>query len=71
MCESLQVLAGNTDAEAAVTNTFNPKISARYIRVYPVKYRLRVCMRLELYGPKNCKLILMSFYLVPVRCCIC
>lgn len=55
MCKSLQVLAGNTDAEAAVTNTFNPKISARYIRVYPVKYRHKVCMRLELYGLKNCK----------------
>lgn len=49
-----EVLAGNTDAEAAVTNTFNPKISARYIRVYPVKYRHKVCMRLELYGLKNC-----------------
>ena len=48
-------MAGNTDAEAAVTNTFNPKISARYIRVNPVKYRHKVCMRLELYGLKNCK----------------
>lgn len=51
----LQVLVGNTDVQTAVTNTFNPEISARYIRVYPIKYRLRVCMRLELYGLTKCK----------------
>lgn len=49
-----EVLVGNTDVQTAVTNTFNPEISARYIRVYPIKYRLRVCMRLELYGLTKC-----------------
>ncbi|XP_067043277.1 lactadherin-like isoform X1 [Acropora muricata] len=47
------VMTGNRDGRSVVRHTFTPPVYARYIRVYPVAYRYRICMRMELYGCSN------------------
>ncbi|KAL9956984.1 hypothetical protein ACROYT_G038556 [Oculina patagonica] len=48
-----ELWTGNSDAQTVVKNTFNPAISARFVRIYPITYNFRVCMRIELYGCRN------------------
>ncbi|XP_067043280.1 discoidin, CUB and LCCL domain-containing protein 2-like isoform X2 [Acropora muricata] len=48
-----EVLRGNRDGRSVVRHTFTPPVYARYIKVYPVAYRYRICMRMELYGCSN------------------
>ena len=53
----LQVaLRGNHDGRSVVRHNFSSPKYARYIRVYPVAYKYRICMRMELYGCSNSKL---------------
>ncbi|XP_044162876.1 EGF-like repeat and discoidin I-like domain-containing protein 3 [Acropora millepora] len=47
-------MRGNHDGRSVVRHNFSSPIYARYIRVYPVAYRYRICMRMELYGYTNC-----------------
>ena len=58
-----QVMRGNHDGKSVVRHTFIPPVYARYIRVYPMAYRYRICMRMELYGCSNCKLSICVFSL--------
>ncbi|XP_067044218.1 discoidin, CUB and LCCL domain-containing protein 2-like isoform X2 [Acropora muricata] len=46
-------MSGNRDGRSVVRHTFSSPMYARYIRVYPVAYRYRICMRMELYGCSN------------------
>lgn len=48
-CLYLQVLKGNTNWVDVVKNSI-PVIYARYIRLYPVSWYIRGCIRMELYG---------------------
>ncbi|XP_074639744.1 lactadherin-like isoform X2 [Acropora palmata] len=47
-------MKGNHDGRSVVRHNFSSPINASYIRVYPVAYRYRICMRMELYGYTNC-----------------
>lgn len=42
--------AGNFDRTSIKTNEVSPSIKARYVRIYPTKYKGWTSMRLELYG---------------------
>ncbi|XP_068761112.1 retinoschisin-like isoform X2 [Montipora capricornis] len=53
-----QVMRGNHDGKSVVTRTFTPAIFARYIRIYPLNYNYRICMRMELYGCSNSSTVL-------------
>ena len=46
----LQVFQGNKDGDSTNTNRVLPPFHARYVRVYPQSWNVRICMRLELYG---------------------
>ncbi|XP_074639733.1 uncharacterized protein LOC141897950 isoform X2 [Acropora palmata] len=48
-----EVMRGNHDGRSMVRHTFNSPVYARYIKVYPMAYRYRICMRMELYGCSN------------------
>ncbi|XP_074639740.1 discoidin, CUB and LCCL domain-containing protein 2-like isoform X2 [Acropora palmata] len=48
-----EVMTGNHDGKSVVSHTFIRPVYARYIRVYPMAYRYRICMRMELYGCSN------------------
>ena len=56
-------MRGNHDGRSVASHTFIPPVYARYIRVYPMAYRYRICMRMELYGCSNCKLSICVFSL--------
>ncbi|XP_044184811.1 uncharacterized protein LOC122964956 [Acropora millepora] len=53
-----KVMRGNHDGRSMVRHTFNPPMHTRYIRVYPIAYSNIFCMRMELYGCSNCKLLI-------------
>ena len=44
-----QVTAGNINCYDVVKNSV-PAIYARYIRLYPITWYIRGCVRMELYG---------------------
>ncbi|XP_015749442.1 PREDICTED: discoidin, CUB and LCCL domain-containing protein 2-like [Acropora digitifera] len=46
-------MSGNHDGRSVVRHNFSSPMYARYIRVYPVAYRNKICMRMELYGCSN------------------
>lgn len=48
-CLYSQVFKGNTNWVDVVKNSI-PAIYARYIRLYPVSWYIRGCIRMELYG---------------------
>lgn len=48
-----QGMSGNRDGRSVVRHTFSSPVYTRYIRVYPMEYRYRICMRMELYGCSN------------------
>jgi len=48
-----EVMRGNHDGKSVASHTFIRPVYARYIRVYPMAYRYRICMRMELYGRSN------------------
>ncbi|XP_074639737.1 uncharacterized protein LOC141897951 isoform X4 [Acropora palmata] len=52
------VMRGNHDGRSVASHAFIPPVYARYIRVYPVAYRYRICMRMELYGCSNSSSVL-------------
>ena len=63
-------MRGNRDGGSMVRHTFRSQKLARYIRVYPMAYRYRICMRMELYGCPNCKLLICVFsfsFLIKIR----
>ncbi|XP_044162878.1 lactadherin-like [Acropora millepora] len=45
-----EVMRGNYDGRSVVRHNFSSSIYARYIRVRPMTYRNKICMRMELYG---------------------
>ena len=48
-------MIGNSDRSTIVVNWFAPPFAARYVRVVPKTYTGAVCMRMDLFGCKNCK----------------
>ncbi|KAK6166495.1 hypothetical protein SNE40_023168 [Patella caerulea] len=44
------IFAGNSDHETPKTQIFAQKISARYVRVYPVTFETSIALRLEILG---------------------
>ncbi|XP_050388408.1 lactadherin [Patella vulgata] len=44
------IFAGNIDHETPKTQIFGQKISARFVRVYPVTFETSIALRLELLG---------------------
>ena len=56
ICELLlKVWNGNSDGLGTVTNMFRTPLEARFIRIYPLDYKSKMCLRLELYGCKKSK----------------
>ena len=46
-----QIFRGNSDANTQVTNSWNHRVVARYVRFLPQSYRgYLLCMRVELFG---------------------
>ena len=41
---------GNMDGNTVKKNYFNTSVQTRYIRIYPVKYNVYRCLRVEVYG---------------------
>ncbi|ESO99798.1 hypothetical protein LOTGIDRAFT_141492 [Lottia gigantea] len=44
------ILHGNTDSNTKVKQTFDHRVPARYVRIYPVTYQGQIAMRFELLG---------------------
>ena len=53
------VWMGNTDGLGIKTNIFSKQVQARYIRIFPLMYSYKMCMKLELFGCRKSK----RFYL--------
>ena len=48
---SERVFSGNSDGDMVVVNDVSPPIAAaRYVRLYPLTYELKVALRWEVYG---------------------
>ncbi|XP_048585280.1 uncharacterized protein LOC5502169 isoform X2 [Nematostella vectensis] len=45
-----KVFQGSNDDSSVIKYTLNTSINARFIRIYPVKWKQRACLRMELYG---------------------
>ncbi|XP_067042771.1 discoidin, CUB and LCCL domain-containing protein 2-like isoform X2 [Acropora muricata] len=52
------LLRGNHDGRSVERHTFIPPMYARYIRVHPMAYNNRICLRMELYGCSNSSSVL-------------
>ncbi|KAM9031123.1 discoidin, CUB and LCCL domain-containing protein 2 isoform X1 [Sarcophilus harrisii] len=48
--EQDKVFQGNTDYHQDVRNNFIPPIIARFVRIYPVEWHLKIAMKVELLG---------------------
>lgn len=48
-----QVFQGNSDKNTPVTHNFTVPIYARFVRIFPITWYSRNCMRFELYGCKE------------------
>ena len=46
----LQVWTGNHDANSVHRVYFNETIRTRYLRIYPQRYSIYRCLRVEVYG---------------------
>ena len=46
----LKVFDGNCDHVTPVLNSLESAQTARYIRIYPIKYFGAACLRVEVYG---------------------
>ena len=46
----LQILTGNNDSTAIVYHALNSTDRTRFVRFYPVRYKMNACIRVELYG---------------------
>ncbi|XP_068677063.1 uncharacterized protein [Montipora foliosa] len=49
-----KVFDGNKDSNTVVYNRLHPPVTARYIRLMPVKWYGHISMRMELYGCPGC-----------------
>ena len=59
-----EVMKGNNDGRSVVKHTFSSPMYARYVRLYPTAYSHGgFCLRMELYGCSNCKLLICKFSL--------
>ena len=56
-------MSGNNDGRSVVRHTFIPPVYATYIRIHPMAYNNKICLRMELYGCPNCKLLNMQLFL--------
>ncbi|XP_078415826.1 coagulation factor V [Cetorhinus maximus] len=45
-----QIFEGNSDGTGIDFNSFNPPILARYLKLYPVSFKVTPALRMELYG---------------------
>ena len=45
-----QLWVGNIDADTIKTNHFNSSVQTRYLRIYPMHYKVYRCLRVEVYG---------------------
>lgn len=50
---SIQTFHGNSDAFSVKNNHFRDTFVARYIRIYPITFENKICLRVELYGCKD------------------
>ena len=57
-----QVFTANSESQKVVKNTFPVPISARHVRVYPMRFNYNICLRMELYGCSNRKLYFELFW---------
>eukprot|EP00794_Sanderia_malayensis_P020074 gene20074-22044_t len=48
-----QIFSGNVDAESVSTQDIIPEIRARFIRIFPLGWKHRICLRTEFYGCDN------------------
>ncbi|XP_073227971.1 uncharacterized protein [Porites lutea] len=52
--ETGQHLTGNSDRSTIVVHRFTPPFAAQYVRIFPTTYTGAICMRMDLFGCKNC-----------------
>lgn len=60
-----QILAGNLNAKSVKNIVLPESIDARFLRIYPLTWNSRICLRTEIYGcaaQGNVSSILMLFY---------
>ena len=50
-----KVLTGNSDRSTIVVHWFAPPFAAQYVRIFPKTYAGAICMRMDLFGCKDCK----------------
>ena len=50
-----QHLTGNSDKSTIVVHWFAPPFAAQYVRIFPKTYAGAICMRMDLFGCKDCK----------------
>ena len=53
---------GNVDSQTVVTHQFTTPLYARFVRLIPVSWYAHACLRLELYGCKEGKSIIMFIF---------
>lgn len=60
-----QILTGNVNAKLIKNIVLPESIDARFLRIYPLTWNSRICLRTEIYGcaaQGNVSSILMLFY---------
>ena len=55
------VMIGNHDGISVQKRNFSSPINARFIRVHPIAPKGKICLRMELYGCRNRKLLICDF----------
>ena len=66
-CFISQHLSGNSDKSSVVVRVFSSPFAAQFIRILPKIYHTPQCMRVDLFGCRDCKCgILCYFRLVKI-----
>ena len=56
-------MIGNHDGISVEKHNFSSPINAQFIRVHPIAHKGKICLRMELYGCSNRKLLIVSMRL--------
>ena len=51
-------MIGNHDGISVEKHNFSSPINAQFIRVHPIAHKGKICLRMELYGCSNRKLLI-------------
>lgn len=54
----LKIFKGNTDRYSVIGYNFEPKFTARYVRIHPLSWYGHISMRMQCYGCVGKKVIL-------------